>query len=80
MINYHHLPLNWFLAVKTTVYARQMLEEASRIFEQIEDEESAHKVQNLVEAFDEQFHPHQIAFQVYSRLLDCPSTNGMNKE
>ena len=68
--------LIWFLTLRTTVYARQMLEEASRIFDQIEDEESARKVQSLGAAFDEQFHPRQTAFQVYSRLLDRPSTNG----
>lgn len=71
--------LIWFYALKTTVYAQQMLEEAGRIFDQIEDEESAHKVESLIEAFDEQFHPCQTAFQVYSRLLDRPSTNSMNK-
>jgi hypothetical protein len=40
--------LIWFYALKTTVYARQMLEEARRIFEQIEDEDSAYKVQSLI--------------------------------
>lgn len=67
--------LIWFYALKTTVYAQQMLEEAARIFAQVEDEESACKVESLIEAFDEQFHPCQTAFQVYSRLLDRPSTN-----
>jgi hypothetical protein len=72
--------LIWFFALKTTVYAQQMLEEAARIFDQLEDEESARKVQGLIEAFDEQFHPCETAFQVYSRLLDRPSTNGSCKE
>ena len=72
--------LIWFYALKTTVYARQMLEEAGRIFEQVEDAESAHKVQSLTEALDTEFQPSKIAIQVYSRLLDRPSTNGSYKE
>lgn len=61
--------LVWFQALKTTVYARQMLEQSSRIFKQIEDEEAAQKAQNIINTFDEQFHPGETAFQVYSRIL-----------
>ena len=73
-------PLNqnliWFCAFKTVVYARQMLEEAERIFQQVEDEASAHKAQSLIEAFDAQFRPAETAFQVYSQLLGHSSSNG----
>jgi hypothetical protein len=68
--------LIWFCALKTVVYARQMLAEAERIFQQVEDETSAHKVQSLIEAFDTQFRPSETAFQVYSQLLGHASSNG----
>jgi hypothetical protein len=68
--------LIWFCALKTVVYARQMLEEAERIFQQVEDETSARKAQTLVEAFDAEFRPAETAFQVYSQLLGRSSRNG----
>ncbi len=72
--------LLWFYALKTTVYARQMLEEAARIFEQMDDEKSTQKAQNIIATFDEQFHPCETAFQVYSRLLHRPSSSRTNAE
>ena len=68
--------LIWFCALKTVVYARQMLAEAERIFQQVEDETSAHKAQSLIKAFDTQFRPSETAFQVYSQLLGHASSNG----
>ena len=68
--------LLWFYALKTTIFAQQMLEQAARIFEQMEDETSALKVETIIAAFDEQFHPGETAFQVYGRLLSHPSNNG----
>ena len=68
--------LLWFHALKITVYAQQMLEQAARIFEQMEDETSALKVETIIAAFDEQFHPGETAFQVYGRLLSHPSNIG----
>jgi len=71
--------LLWFYALKTTIYAQQMLEQAARIFEQMEDEESALKVENIIATFDEQFHPAETAFQVYRRLLQrLPPDNTPN--
>ena len=72
--------LLWFYALKTTVYAQQMLEESGRIFEQMEDEKSAQKVENIIAAFDEQFHPCETAFQAYGRLLHRPPGNDTNGE
>ena len=68
--------LIWFCALKTVVYTRQMLAEAERIFQQVEDETSAQKAQSLIEAFDAQFRPSETAFQVYSQLLGHASSNG----
>jgi hypothetical protein len=68
--------LLWLHALKTTIFAQQMLEQAARIFEQMDDETSALKVENIIAAFDEQFHPGETAFQVYDRLLSHPSNNG----
>ena len=72
--------LIWFHALKIIIYAQQMLEESSRIFAQMDDEESAHKVQSLIETFEQQFHPCETAFQVYSRLLSRPSNSGPRGE
>ncbi len=72
--------LIWFHVLKIIIYAQQMLEESSRIFAQMDDEESVHKVQSLIAAFDEQFHPCETAFQVYSRLLSRPLNNGPTGE
>ena len=68
--------LLWLHALKITVYAQQMLEQAARIFDQMDDETSTLKVENIIAAFDEQFHPGETAFQVYGRLLSHPSNNG----
>lgn len=78
MGSYHPSSNNllWLHALKITVYAQQMLEQAARIFDQMEDETSTLKVENIIAAFDEQFHPGETAFQVYGRLLSHPSNNG----
>jgi hypothetical protein len=70
--------LIWFYALKITIYARQMLEEAGRIFQQMEDETSVQKVQNILAAIDGQLQPSETAFQVYGRLLHHTPGNGAN--
>lgn len=71
--------LLWFYALKITVYARQMLEEAGHIFEQVADEQSVQKVESILAALDSQFEPSATAFQVYGRLLHyTPGGNGTN--
>ena len=72
--------LLWFYALKTTIYAHQMLEQAARIFEQIEDEKSTQKAEKIMAAFEKQFHPGETAFQVYGRLLNHPPNNGTTGE
>jgi len=62
--------LIWFQALKTTIFAREMLEQCARIFTQIEDEKSTQKVQAVIDTVDEQFHPAETAMQVYVRLLN----------
>ncbi len=61
--------LLWFYAFQITVYARQMLEQSARIFEQMDDDEFAARVQSVVEAIDERFHPGETALGVYKKLL-----------
>lgn len=68
--------LIWFYAIKTIIYGRQMLAEASRIFEQLDDEASAQKIQAILQTVDEQFHPCETALQVYGKLLGWPARNG----
>lgn len=68
--------LIWFYALKTTICAYQMLEQAGRIFEQMDDEESAQKVETIVQTVEAQFHPCETAVQAYSKLLSRPSANG----
>lgn len=70
--------LLWFYAFKTTVYARQMLEQATRIFRQMDDDELAQRVQNIVDTIDARFHPCETALRVYSKLLRLNSHNGPN--
>ena len=67
--------LIWFQAFRTVVYARQIIEEAGRIFGQMEDAQMAGRMDTLLEVFDDQLHPGQTAFQVYERLLSRRSTN-----
>lgn len=61
--------LLWFYALKIAVYARQLLEQSARIFEQMDDSDLAQQVQNVVKAIDEQFYPNEAALQVYRKLL-----------
>ena len=61
--------LLWFIALKTTVYARELLGQSARIFRQIDDDKSAERIQTIIETIDEQFHPCETAMQVYGRLL-----------
>lgn len=68
--------LIWFYALKTTLYARQMLAEAGRIFEQMDDEASAQKMAAILQTVDEQFRPCETSLQVYGRLLGRPAHNG----
>lgn len=70
--------LIWFYTIKTTIYARQMLAEAGRIFEQMDDEESAQKIEAILQTIDEQFHPRETTLQVYGKLLGRPAQNGRN--
>jgi hypothetical protein len=62
--------LLWFYALKIAVYAREILEQSGRIFQQMDDSESAERVQSIVETIDEQFHPCETALEVYRRLLN----------
>ena len=62
--------LLWFSALKTTVCAREMLEQSYRIFQQMDDNESANRVQSVIDTIDEQFHPCETAIRVYRKLLD----------
>lgn len=68
--------LIWYYALKTTIFARQMLAEAGRIFDQMEDEASVQKIEAILQIVDEQFHPCETALQVYGELLGRPSRNG----
>jgi hypothetical protein len=61
--------LLWFYAFQITVYARQMLEQSARIFKQMDDDEFAARVQSVVDAIDERFHPGETALCVYKKLL-----------
>lgn len=70
--------LIWFNAIKTLIYGRQMLEEAGRIFEQMDDEASARKIEAILQTVDEQFHPGETTLQVYGKLLGRPAPNGRN--
>lgn len=70
--------LLWFYAFKTTVYARHMLEQSARIFRQMDDDELAQRVQNIVATIDSRFHPCETALQVYSKLLHLNTHNGAN--
>lgn len=62
--------LVWFHALKTTIFARQMLEECHRIFRQVGDEKSTQKIQAIIDSVDKQFHPGETAMQIYVRLLN----------
>ena len=68
--------LIWFNAIQTIIHGRQMLAEAGRIFDQIDDEASARKIEAILQTVDEQFHPSETALQVYGKLLGRPSHNG----
>lgn len=68
--------LIWFNALKTTIYAYQMLEQAGRIFEQTDDEKAAQKIKVILQTVEAQFHPCETAVQAYSKLLSRPSRNG----
>lgn len=70
--------LIWFNAIKTLIYGRQMLEETGRIFEQMDDEEAAQKIEAILQTVDEQFHPCETAVQVYGKLLGRPSPESRN--
>jgi hypothetical protein len=60
--------LIWYGALRVTIYARQLLEQSEHILLQIEDEDAAQKVGNILAVVDEQFHPGDTALQVYGRL------------
>ncbi len=68
--------LIWFYAIKTIIYGRQMVAEAGRIFEQMDDEASAQKIQAILQTIDKQFHPCETTLQVYGKLLGRPLSNG----
>ena len=72
--------LIWYGALRAAIYARQLLEQSERIFQQIEDEDAAQKVDNILAVVDEQFHPGDTAFQVYGRLSRHVPRNNTNKE
>lgn len=59
----------WFNALKLAIYARHLLEHSAHMLQQMDDEELAQKVKNVVNALDEQFHPGETALRVYGRLL-----------
>jgi hypothetical protein len=61
--------LLWFYALKITVQARQMLEQSSRIFQQMDDDKFATRAQTIVDTIDEQFNPVETTLQVYGKLL-----------
>jgi hypothetical protein len=46
--------LIWYGALRVTIYARQLLEESERILQQIEDEDAAQKVGNILAVVDEE--------------------------
>lgn len=71
--------LLWFYALKITVYARHMLEQSARIFEQMDDADFARQVECVIETLDEQFHPCQTAMRVYSKLLHLNPANDSHK-
>jgi len=64
--------LIWFSAYKIVFQARQLLEQAARIAQQMEDEDLSRRALSAMEALDEQFHPAETAFRVYGRLLGRP--------
>lgn len=68
--------LIWFYAIKTIIYSRQMLAEAGRIFEQMDDEASVRKMESILQTVDEQFHPCETTLQVYGKLLGRPLRHG----
>lgn len=65
----------WFTAFKLTAYARHMLAQSARIFQQMDDEALARQVESVIGALDEQFHPAETAFRVYSKLLNSELDN-----
>jgi|GEM_PF-2151145 len=71
--------LLWFYALKITVYARHLLEESGRIFEQMDDDGYAQRVEQIIDTLDEQFHPRETAMHVYDKLLHPNLTNGAYK-
>jgi hypothetical protein len=70
--------LLWFYALKIAICAGEMLEQSGRIFQQIGEDESAQRAQNVVKALDEQFHPCETALQIFDRLLHSSMRNNTN--
>lgn len=68
--------LVWFYALRTTICARQMLAEAGRIFEQLDDEQATQKIEAVLQTMDEEFHPGETALQVHGKLFGRPAPNG----
>lgn len=71
--------LLWFYALKIAVYAREMLEQSIRIFQQLGEDESAQQTENVVNAFDEQFDPCETALQIYDKLLHSNIRKNTNR-
>lgn len=67
--------LIWFNAIQTIIHGRQMLAEAGRIFEQLDDEQAAQKIEAVLQTMDNEFHPGETALQVYGKLLGRPAHN-----
>lgn len=67
--------LLWFFALKTAIYAREILVQSNRIFSQIGDDESTQKIQTILDTTDDQFHPAETALQVYVKLLNSNVNN-----
>ena len=55
--------LIWFYALKITSCAREMLLESARIFQQVDDEEIAGQVEQVLDVLDEQINPGETAFK-----------------
>ena len=65
--------LIWFYALKITSCAREMLLESARIFQQVDDEEIAGQVEQVLDVLDEQINPGETAFKTYQKLLQRPN-------
>lgn len=70
--------LLWFYALKIAVMAGHMLEQSARIFQQMDDDELAGRVQELVDMVEARLNPAETALQVYRRLLASNGCYGSN--